>query len=139
MESVALLESTFVQAAEETYGPAAVERGKSFDDWSGCYLWLAEHDQPALQELERSRLSRWIELARAAGVPEADLPPEEAVALNLERATLVFGFDPRPLQDSAFELPRGGERQVVAAKQLRDPLSPLYRGLDDWQDFTTEG
>jgi hypothetical protein len=138
MESAALLESTFAQAAEETYGPAAAAHGKSFDDWSGCYLWLAEREPEELQELEQARLTRWLELARAAGVPETDLPPADEVGPNLSAAIAVFGLDPDPQHDSAYHLPRGGERQVVAAKQLRDPLSPLYRGLDDWQDFTSD-
>jgi len=138
MDAADTLRETFDQAAEETYRAAAAERGEAYRDWSSTYLWLAEHDQPALVDYEKQRLAQWIALARAAGVAEDKLPPEQAVAKNLESATMVFGFDFRPAQDSGFEMPRGGERQMTAALQLRDPFSPMHRGLDDWQDFTSD-
>lgn len=138
MEDAERLARAFEQAAMTIYSEVAETADRGFLDWQAAYLWLAEHDQPRLVKLEMKRLDLWLELAREAGVPEEKLPSRAELARNWEKATLIFGFDPRPLADSAFEMPRGGERQVAVAKQLQDPQSPLNRGIEDFHDFRTQ-
>lgn len=138
MDDAALLAKAFEQAAETTYREAAEVAGQPFHDWASTYLWFAEHDQPHLVTLEKKRLQTWLRLAREAGVTDDKMPKESEIERNWESATLIFGFDPRPLADSAFEMPRGGERQMTVAQQLHDPLSPLNRGLEDFLDFRSQ-
>ena len=135
MNDAERLAEAFEQAAMTIYSQAAEEVQPSFQDWASTYLWFAEHDQPRLVELEMARLALWIELAQEAGVSPAELPNHQDIARNWEEATLVFGADPRPQDDSGLMMSRGGERQVSVAKQLRDPRSPLNRGIEDFQDF----
>ncbi len=138
MEDAERLARAFEQAAMTIYSQAAEQADRGFQDWASTYLWFAEHDQPRLVELEMARLALWIQLAEEAGVAQAQLPQREDLARNWEEATLIFGSDPRPGDDSGLMMSRGGERQVSVAKQLHDPRSPLNRGIEDFENFRSQ-
>jgi len=135
MEDAERLARAFEQAAMTIYSQAAEAAEQGFQDWPSTYLWFAEHDQPHLVELEMARLALWLKLAREAGVPAEKLPDSQQLASNWEQATLIFGSDPRPGDDSGLLMSRGGERQVAVARQLHDPQSPLNCGIEDFLDF----
>ncbi len=128
----------FETAREKILTIATEHYGRSFQDWSSFYMWLLKIDRDRLLYWENQRIDLWNRLVLEA--PTANGQPAQplnvaGLKLNAENAFALFGVDANPTRDSAFEFPRGGERQLRVARQFDDPNSPLNLGHEDWESY----
>jgi len=128
----------FETARRRVLAQAGEHYGRNFDDWSSFYMWLLRIDRDQVLYWEFQRIDLWNELVLAAPTVDGQAAKPlnvEGLKHNAENAFALFGVDANPTRDSAFEFPRGGERQLRVAHQMNDPNSPLNLGYEDWESY----